>query len=81
VRRAGSACLDLAYTACGRYDGFWEVGLSRWDIAAGVLLVQEAGGRVSDVDGGERYLDTGDVVAAGPHLHAPIVAVTRSRLG
>lgn len=70
IRRAGSAAIDLAYTACGRYDGFWELGLSRWDIAAGVLLVQEAGGRVSDIVGGQRHLDSGDIVAAGADFHA-----------
>ena len=53
LRRAGSASIDLAYTACGRYDGFFEVGLSRWDIAAGTLLIEEAGGIVTDVAGGE----------------------------
>jgi myo-inositol-1(or 4)-monophosphatase len=81
LRRAGSASLDLAYTACGRYDGFWEIGLSRWDIAAGALLVREAGGWVSDVVGGLRYLDTGDIVAAGPQLHPALVAVTRAAFG
>ena len=77
LRRAGSASLDLAYTACGRYDGFWEIGLSRWDIAAGVLLVREAGGRVTDVRGGETMLETGDIVAAGAGFHETLLAVTR----
>jgi myo-inositol-1(or 4)-monophosphatase len=81
LRRAGSACLDLAHTACGRYDGFWEIGLSRWDIAAGALIVQEAGGRVTDVLGGDRYLDSGDLVAAGAGLHATLLAVTRRAFG
>jgi myo-inositol-1(or 4)-monophosphatase len=66
VRRCGSAALDLAYTAAGIYDGFFEFGLSAWDIAAGALLVEEAGGRISDLDGGTRYLDRGNVVAGGP---------------
>ena len=66
MRRAGAACIDLAYTACGRYDGFWEVGLSRWDIAAGVLLVREAGGHGHRRHGRETpSLETGDIVAAG----------------
>lgn len=78
LRRAGSAAIDLAYTACGRYDGFWEIGLSRWDIAAGVLLVTEAGGTVTDVGGGTGYLETGDIVAAGPRMHAVLLGVTRS---
>ncbi len=63
VRRLGSAALDLAYVAAGRMDGFWETGLSSWDMAAGILLVREAGGFVSDMDGGQDMLDTGTVVA------------------
>ena len=78
LRRAGSASIDLAYTACGRYDGFWEIGLSRWDIAAGVLLVREAGGTVTDITGGDSYLDTGDIVAAGVALHPTMLEVTCS---
>lgn len=66
VRRAGAATLDLAYVACGRLDGFWEIGLNLWDIAAGVLLVKEAGGMVCDPHGGEDFLKTGNVVAANP---------------
>ena len=73
----GAAALDLAWTACGRYDGFWEIGLSRWDVAAGVLLVREAGGLVTDVVGGGSTLDTGDVVAAGPDVHARMLEVTK----
>lgn len=68
VRRAGSAALDLAYVACGRLDGFWEHGLKIWDIAAGILLIKEAGGLVSDFDGSEDYLKTGDVIAANPKI-------------
>jgi myo-inositol-1(or 4)-monophosphatase len=78
LRRAGSASLDLAYTACGRYDGFWEIGLSRWDIAAGALLVLEAGGLVTDIKGEGGFLDAGDIVAAGPRMHPLMVEVTRS---
>lgn len=81
IRRAGSAAIDLAYTACGRYDGFWEIGLSRWDIAAGVLLVREAGGRVTDVVGTDRSMETGDIVAAGPNLHEKMLEVTRRAFG
>jgi myo-inositol-1(or 4)-monophosphatase len=81
IRRAGSAAIDLAYTACGRYDGFWEIGLSRWDIAAGSLLVLEAGGRVTDPLGGQGYLDTGDIVAAGSGFHPDVLAVTREAFG
>lgn len=63
IRRAGSAALDLAYVAAGRLDGFWEIGLSSWDMAAGVLLVREAGGIVTDFSGEGNYLQTGNVVA------------------
>ena len=81
LRRAGSASLDLAHTACGRYDGFWEIGLSPWDIAAGALLVAEAGGLVTDVTGGADFLGTGTIVAGGPDLHAAILEITREELG
>ncbi len=74
IRRAGSAALDLAYVACGRFDGFWEFGLSYWDIAAGCLLIQEAGGLISDFDNTQQHLDSGDVVAANPNIHAAILA-------
>lgn len=68
VRRPGSASLDLAYVAAGRYDGFWEFALHEWDIAAGVLLVQEAGGLVGDLKGGSSHLETGNIVAASPKV-------------
>ncbi|MEE9351220.1 MAG: inositol monophosphatase family protein [Thiotrichaceae bacterium] len=68
IRRPGSAALDLAYVAAGRYDGFWEFGLNQWDIAAGVLLVQEAGGLVSDMFGGDKHMESGDIVAASPKV-------------
>jgi myo-inositol-1(or 4)-monophosphatase len=67
IRRAGAAALDLAWVAAGRYDGFWELHLNPWDIAAGILLVREAGGFVSDPDGGDA-LASGDVVAGNPAL-------------
>lgn len=63
-RRAGVASLDLAYVACGRLDGYWELGLKPWDIAAGALMVQEAGGVVMDVAGGEKWLESGHIIAA-----------------
>ncbi len=63
IRRVGSAALDLAYIACGRLDGFWELGLAPWDIAAGALLIEEAGGFIMDIHGGDRYLQTGGVIA------------------
>lgn len=68
VRRSGSAALDLAYVAAGRLDGLWEFGLRPWDIAAGILLVKEAGGLVGDPQGGENYLKQGDIVAGNPKV-------------
>lgn len=69
VRRAGSAALDLAWVAAGRYDGFWEFGLNAWDIAAGVLLIQEAGGMVSEVDGGREHMISGNIMAANSAIY------------
>lgn len=66
IRRAGAASLDLAYVAAGRYDGFWEFGLAEHDIAAGALLIQEAGGLISDFSGGHQFLEKGQVVAGTP---------------
>ena len=68
IRRTGSAALDLAYVAAGRMDGFWEFGLKVWDMAAGALLIREAGGLISDPEGGQDFLDTGDVVTANPRI-------------
>ena len=68
IRRAGSAALDLAYVAAGRVDGFWEYGLNTWDIAAGCLIVQEAGGLVGDPYGGHTQLETGNIVAANTKI-------------
>lgn len=70
VRRPGAAALDLCYVAAGRFDAFWETGLKPWDIAAGALLIREAGGIVSGLDGGENYLDTGHVLAGAPKVYA-----------
>ncbi|GAB6050493.1 inositol monophosphatase family protein [Hydrogenophilus islandicus] len=74
LRRPGAASLDLCYVACGRYDGFFESGLSPWDIAAGALIIQEAGGFVTDWEGGERFLENGSVVAANPKLFPALLA-------
>lgn len=68
VRRAGAAALDLAYVAAGRLDAFWEMGLSAWDMAAGALLIQEAGGLVGDLAGESGYLENGDIAAATPKV-------------
>lgn len=81
IRRMGSAAIDLAYTACGRFDGFWEMALKPWDISAGVLMVQEAGGIVTDFVGGDGYLKSGNVVAGKPEIHEKLVAATKVHLG
>jgi len=77
VRRFGSAALDLAWLAAGRYDAYWERGLQIWDIAAGVLLVREAGGVVSDLDGGARMLESGNILAANEALHPQFLKLIR----
>jgi len=73
IRRAGSAALDLAHLACGRCDGFFELGLSPWDVAAGSLLIKEAGGIVTDFGGGEDYVETGNIVAGISSIHGEIL--------
>jgi myo-inositol-1(or 4)-monophosphatase len=75
IRRCGSAALDLAYVACGRFDGFWELKLKPWDIAAGALLVIEAGGRISGLDGGAFTLDAPGIVAANSLIHPGMLEV------
>ena len=77
VRRAGAAALDLAYVACGRLDAFWELGLSPWDMAAGTLLIQEAGGLVSDVNGDQTFMASGDVVAGAPKVFTALLQALR----
>ena len=69
VRRPGSAALDLCYVAAGRFDGFWETGLKSWDMAAGALLIREAGGIISGLDGSENFLETGHVLAGTPKVY------------
>ncbi len=81
IRRLGVASLDLAYLAAGRFDAFWEMYLKPWDIAAGVLLITEAGGMVGDFQGGNDYLESGHVVAATPKLFKPTLQVVRKHLG
>jgi myo-inositol-1(or 4)-monophosphatase len=73
VRRPGAAALDLAYVAAGHLDGFWEMGLSPWDIAAGSLLVTEAGGLIGDLEGNENYMQSGNVVAGNPKVFVEIL--------
>lgn len=78
VRRFGSAALDLAYVAAGRFDGFWERGLQPWDMAAGILLVREAGGVVTDLDGGAHALTAGHILAANEALHPQILGLLKT---
>jgi myo-inositol-1(or 4)-monophosphatase len=80
IRRPGSAALDLAYMAAGYTDGFFEIGLSSWDIAAGGLIVQEAGGMVGDFEGNESWLDTGNIVAANPKIFAQMLQLLAPHL-
>src|SRR5690554_1301374 len=81
IRRPGAAALDLAYVASGRLDGFWEAGLSSWDMAAGALLIMEAGGLVSDFGGDSAYLDTGRVVAGTPKVFAQLLPIVQAHMG
>ena len=80
VRRAGSATLDLAYVAAGRLDAFWEIGLSRWDVAAGSLLVTEAGGLVGDLEGNEGWIDSGNIVAGNPKVFVELLKLISPHL-
>jgi myo-inositol-1(or 4)-monophosphatase len=77
IRRPGAAALDLAYVAAGRLDGFWEIGLSPWDMAAGSLLILEAGGLVSNFDGDPGYLDDGHIVCGAPKIFPPLLQLVR----
>lgn len=75
VRRAGAAALDLAYTAAGRFDGFWEFGLNPWDVAAGILLVEEAGGKVTDFKGKPYDIRRGEILTSNGRIHTQMLAV------
>ncbi len=81
MRRMGSAALDLCYTACGRYEGYWELGLKEWDSAAGSLIVTEAGGVVSDFRGGQTYLTSGDTLAANKSVHKEMLSILKTIKG
>jgi myo-inositol-1(or 4)-monophosphatase len=81
IRRAGAAALDLAYVAAGRLDAFWEIGLSPWDIAAGSLLIREAGGLIGDFNGQEKYLESGNIVCGNPKCFKAVLQVTKPILG
>jgi myo-inositol-1(or 4)-monophosphatase len=80
VRRAGSATLDLAYVAAGRLDGFWEIGLSPWDMAAGALMISEAGGLVGDLAGENRYLETGNIIGGTPKVFGELLKALQPHL-
>jgi myo-inositol-1(or 4)-monophosphatase len=77
IRRAGAAALDLAYVAAGRLDGFWESGLSPWDMAAGALLILEAGGFVADFDGAPNFLQSGHIVCGNPKVFAQLLKLVQ----
>jgi myo-inositol-1(or 4)-monophosphatase len=78
IRRFGAAALDLAYVACGRFDGFWELDIRPWDTAAGALLVTEAGGLVADADGRPDYLERGSIIAGSPGVFSYLVELSRA---
>ena len=80
VRRAGSAALDLAFVAAGRLDGFWQIGLSRWDMAAGSLLITEAGGLVSDLEGNDGWMQSGNIVAGTPKVFVELLQILAPHL-
>jgi myo-inositol-1(or 4)-monophosphatase len=80
IRRPGSAALDLAYVAAGRYDGFWELQLSPWDIAAGCLLITEAGGLVADLEGNDTYMESGHIIAGNPKIFGQLLQVIAPHL-
>lgn len=80
IRRFGAASLDLAYVAAGRFDGFWETDLAPWDVAAGILLIREAGGYITELDGGANMLESGSVLAANQNLHRPMQRKIRGAL-
>ena len=80
VRRPGAAALDLCYVACGRLDGFWETGLAPWDLAAGSLIIREAGGIISGLDGSEDYLDTGHVLCGTPKIYSGLAKLCANEI-
>lgn len=80
IRRPGSAALDLSYVAAGRYDGFWEIGLAPWDMAAGCLMIKEAGGLVGDLEGDDTYLESGQILAGNPKVFAQMLQIITPHL-
>lgn len=81
IRRCGSAALDLAYVAAGRFDAFWEMNLNEWDFAGGILLVKEAGGLISDFNGGPGFTESGNIVCGSPKVFKPILQIVQKHLG
>jgi myo-inositol-1(or 4)-monophosphatase len=81
LRRFGAAALDLAYVAAGRFDAYWERGLAPWDFAAGVLMVREAGGFVTDLQGSERVMEPGDIIAGNESMHGQVLALVKDATG
>ena len=81
IRRAGAASLDLAYVAAGRMDAFWEMGLQSWDMAAGALMIMESGGLVSDFNGGNDYLNSGNIVCGSPRAFKAVLQLVKPALG
>ncbi len=81
IRRPGAAALDLAYVAAGRLDAFWETGLSPWDMAAGTLIIREAGGFVTDFSGGEDFLESGNIIAGNPKVYKELAETIHPHLG
>jgi myo-inositol-1(or 4)-monophosphatase len=80
VRRPGAAALDLAYVAAGRLDGFWEIGLKPWDVAAGALMIQECGGLITDLRGGDGWQQSGNVLAGNPRIHDALLKLVEPHL-
>jgi myo-inositol-1(or 4)-monophosphatase len=79
IRRTGSAALDLAWTAAGRFDAYWERNIKSWDMAAGILMIRESGGTVSDLDGRDRMLDTGDIIVGNKDVHRQLLPLLAPR--
>jgi myo-inositol-1(or 4)-monophosphatase len=79
IRRTGSAALDLAFVAAGRFDGYWERNLKPWDMAAGIVIVREAGGIVTGLDGTDSMLETGDVIAANIQMHKALLPFVQDK--
>jgi myo-inositol-1(or 4)-monophosphatase len=75
IRRSGAACIDLAWTASGRYDAYWDHNLQPWDMAAGIVLIREAGGMVSDLQGGAAMFETGDIAVGNPYVHKQLLGL------